>query len=475
MAISFYECIHEGLLKNRDRDLLVWPEPFLAARAYTGEAILNRISAIRSELSGAGLRQGQSVLLVMPVTFDLVCTLLAIMAMGAVPVLPPAASSVRSLLYLAIRGDINGVITQRKLPLPLSRLANRVGITLLSTEGIAPSSSWLPPQPVDPNQPALISHSSGSTGRAKPIRRSHRVLLAQHRALSDAFPPWPGQRDFPLFPNILLHNLATGTVSILPDLPNDITRMEPARIVEQILTQHVQTLTGNVYYVRKLLQYAEEHSLTFPDVRALGIGGSPVPEPLAHSLKKVFVRSAIYVIYGSSEAEPIAIRPVGPEHSTPCAGYAVGTIHPALRVRISTFGTLTISDGVSHEAGEIEVNGAHVATDGNDWLRTGDFGYLDKHKHIFLTGRKGNERIHRGIQHYQVEHVLLSVDGVERAAARSTEQGFTLYIEGSAEEATLWKTLEANFPGEIFIRLCFRKKLPVDARHHSKIRYDQLG
>lgn len=475
MVANFYDCIYERLLKSIDDELIVWPGQSAAGRSYTGEAILNRVAAIRTELSKTGVQPGQQVLLAIPVTFDLICTLLAIMAMGAIPVLPPAASSLRTLLSLMMRENMSAVITRRKPPFLLHWLAKRTGIVPFHIDSVvAPSSAWLPPQPVDPDQPALISHSSGSTGTPKSVRRSHRVLLAQHQALSTSFPPWPGQRDFPLFPNILLHNLAVGTISILPDLPGfAVTQMDPACIVRQLVEQRVQTLTGNVYYFQKLLQYLEKQSLTFPDVRAIGIGGSPVPESLAHSLKKSFAQADIYVIYGSSEAEPIAVRKTGPTPKKPRAGYAVGTIHPALHVQIQPVGVLIFSDGTSYNTGEIEVKGAHVATAGNEWFRTGDFGYFNAQQ-LFLTGRRGNERIHQGVQHYQVEHMLSAVNGVKRVAARSTESGFTVYIEGNPSKADLWKTLTENFPMGIVDRICFRKTLPVDARHQSKIRYDRL-
>lgn len=46
---------------------------------------------------------------------------------------------------------------------------------------------------------ALVSYSSGSTGNAKAVYRSHKVLLAQHEVLKEVFPSWPGQIDSPLF------------------------------------------------------------------------------------------------------------------------------------------------------------------------------------------------------------------------------------------------------------------------------------
>ena len=478
MTANYYELIHNQLIKQADSELVVWPckDPAKPATAYTGRAILDRVASIRAELARQNVQPGQPVMLAMPVSFDLICGLLAIMAHGAIPVLPPAAASLWTLFSVLRHGSIRAVFTQRQPARPVWWLLRLAGITPVCTENSTTvSGQWLPPQPVLADQPALISHSSGSTGKAKSIRRIHRVLLAQHQALDDAFPSWPGQRDFPLFPNILLHNLALGTVSILPDLPGfKLTPLEPDRIIQQLVDRHVQTMTGNVYYFQHLLRYLQTHPQAFPHVRAVGIGGSPVPEGLVHSLKQYFVQATIYIIYGSSEAEPIAVRAVGPEPPNPRAGYTVGVIQPSLQVNIHPIGTLSFADGTAQAVGEIAVQGPHVAVAGLDWLLTGDFGYLNEANELVLTGRRGNERVHQGVQHYQVEHVLAHVAGVERVAALATEQGFTVYIQGKAAETDLLIALSANFPEGLINHLYFRPTLPVDARHLSKIRYDQL-
>ena len=473
MLINFAACIYDKLLENFDRAVLVWP-----GQSYTGWEVLNRIGHIRHELTLRQVRPGEQVLLALPVSFDLICGLLAVMALGAIPVLPPAGTSPPALLALLRREGIRVVLLPKRLRFPLAWLIRGLGIRLVTPPVSGkietnPDPKVVPPLPVPPDQPALISHSSGSTGRPKAIRRSHRVLRAQHQALSAAFPPWPGQRDFPLFPNILLHNLAVGAVSILPDLPRfRLSELDPARIIRQLLEQRVQTLTGNVFYFRKLVAHLSQSPQTFPHVRALGIGGSPVPEGLIESLKLHFTGAAVYVIYGSSEAEPIAIRRADEQTPSPRLGYVVGPIHPAIQVEIRPLGTLVLPDGRTYPAGEIAVRGDHVVTTG-DWLPTGDFGYVDEASQLVLTGRKGNEQIHQGVQHYQIEHVLSAVAGVDRVAARAAATGFIVYVQGTADEAALRRLLDEQFPARICTRLVFRE-LPVDARHLSKIRYDQL-
>jgi acyl-CoA synthetase (AMP-forming)/AMP-acid ligase II len=186
------------------------------------------------------LQPGVKVLL--PVGTGLIFSLLAVMASGAVPVLPPAARP-SNLLRIIRKEKIRVVFTGKNLPFPIRWLAKALGLSLVNMNEMTNSSgAWLPPQQVPPDQPALITHSSGSTGSSKVIYRSHCVLTAQHLALKTAFPPRPEQHDFPLFPNILLHNLAVGTATVFPDLPGfSVLRMAPARIVGQILSNGIQT------------------------------------------------------------------------------------------------------------------------------------------------------------------------------------------------------------------------------------------
>jgi len=479
MPNNFFEYIHTTLLQYPNQELIIWPESFSAGsfQSYTGSTLLGRISAIRRALNQLNADNGSKILVAVPVGPSLVCTVLAIMGQGYVPVLPPAAASLFNLAQIIRREKIKGVITQTKPGFIFSLGAATFGVRLIHIDKIPHHSiECLPPQNVQPHQAGLITHSSGSTGKAKSIYRSHQVLQAQHLALKEVFPPWPGQRDYPLFPNVLLHNLAAGTVSILPDIPRlNVTHMAPGDIVRQMSNQRVQTLTGNVYYFTRLLQYLQQHPRALIHVRAVGIGGSPVPETLAHALRSCFPRADVYIIYGSSEAEPIAVRKVSSEPLNPRLGYGVGTFHPGIRWRITFGEQITIPNQVTYQSGEIEVSGSHVATAGNAlWFRTGDYGYVDAHNQLFLTGRKGNERIHQGVQHYQIEHVLVHVAGVGNVAARSLKNGFNVYVTGKAKAAAIRQALEEHFPAGIIQHVYFRDDLPVDSRHHSKIKYEHL-
>jgi acyl-CoA synthetase (AMP-forming)/AMP-acid ligase II len=329
---------------------------------------------------------------------------------------------------------------------------------------------------VPPEQPALVTHSSGSTGNAKAIYRSHKVLLSQHHVLRQVFPPLPNQVDFPLFPNILLHNLALGVTSVLPDIPHfKLKEMQPARIVDQLIHQRIETATGNVFYFDSIIKHLHKHAVTFPHVRAIGIGGSPVPDTLALALKKFFIEAAIYIIYGSSEAEPIAVRKIDDETIHPFAGYKVGDIVPQLQLEMVPLGEVIVGSK-KVTVGEIKVKGAHVATNNKDEaLHTGDFGYVDEKNQLYLTARKGNEKICGGYQHYQLEHLLTNDSRVEKVAAIAGDDGFVIYVQGNISKQEILNTLITYMPAQLVKSIHLRNDIPVDARHLSKILYHKVS
>jgi len=484
MSANFYAHIAVTLRAAPATALLTWPALTLAESGsdyvpptyHTGAEIAAAVAAMRKRLTAAGVQPGQRVLLLVPVSFELIGALLGGLAHGAVVVLPPVKSSPAQLLRLARRGQVAAVVLAQAPGFAMKLLGQLFGLKLVGANELTSHFPELPPAAVLPTQPALITHTSGSTGQPKQIVRTHAVLSAQHAVLKQIFPPWPGQRDFPLFPNVLLHNLASGAASILPKVPwGNFADFYPPLVVEQLRDFEVQTLTGNVFYFQKLLPELQRQPGGFPLVRALGVGGSPVPEWLGQALRAVFPRATIYVIYGSSEAEPIAVRPLTTRAESPALGYAVGPVHPSLELQLEALGELELPGGERRPVGEIRVRGPHVASPApGGWLRTGDFGYLAADGQLYLTGRAGNEALRHGVQHYQLEHVLQHLPDVVRVAARPVTAGFAVYVQGEATETAIRSALAAHFPAAVCADVHFRAELPVDHRHHSKIRYAEL-
>jgi acyl-coenzyme A synthetase/AMP-(fatty) acid ligase len=470
---NFFRRIHTSLHTNPEKVLLRW-----AGEDFTGFEILAQINQYRNALKIHHIQANQKILLAVPVSAAVIFMVLALIAHGAVPVFPPAKASSLQILQLFKKLNIRSIVLQ-KSKVWISFLLSLFGIKIIPIFGSRLLCGLcLPELPhesinVPPTQPALLTHTSGSTGKVKSITRSHAVLSAQHLALAQAFPAFEGQRDFPLFPNILLHNLSAGVLSVMPDIPQfQLKNLVPEKIIRQIESEVINTLTGNVFYFDRLLTYLQQNQQKITGVKAIGIGGSPVPECLLVQIKEYFVNAEVYVIYGSSEAEPIAIRQVK-KIELAYKGYCVGKVSPQIDLEIETQGRIKVGEK-HYSVGEIKVQGNHVALAGRKHLYTGDFGYLDDSGQLFLTGRKGNETLLKNIQHYQIEHTLCNLAGVSKVAAVARNQNFEVYIVSCLSEDILRATLDSRFPQDLISRFHFRAHLPMDNRHHSKILYNRL-
>jgi acyl-CoA synthetase (AMP-forming)/AMP-acid ligase II len=517
MHPNFAERLFAELRREPMREVLRWPaaRPGAAPVSVSSAALLARVQAWQRALAARGpVPVGAPVLLAHPGSPELVAALLAVLGLGAVPVLPPAGASARAIYRLlkaeGIRLAVVAPGTRRKL----GWLGRLLGCRCVAAPAplayeLAPGALATPIlRSVALEQPALISHSSGSaSGRPAAVRRSHRVLQAQHEALRRQFPPWAGQRDFPLFPNVILHNLAVGALSLVPDLPlGRLAQLDPARIVAQLAAERVETLTGNVFFFARLVAHLRLHPATFPGVRALGIGGSPVPESLLAAVQRHFPQAACHVIYGASEAEPIAVRTVAGPAPDPRRGYCVGQPHTGLEIRLRQpqpvwqpaappelvaaechyqaafrppFPATLDEEFPPYQSGEILVRGPHVALPAGPetWLTTGDFGYFDAAGQLWLTGRRGAARLVRGVGHYQLEHHLRHLPGITQVAAlpRADGAAFDVFFAGMTTAEGLRAATAAAFGPGLLGHVQQRERLPVDGRHFSKLRYDLIG
>jgi len=180
---------------------------------------------------------------------------------------------------------------------------------------------------------------------------------------------------------------------------------------------------------------------------------------------------------------------VAAEALDPRRGYCVGLPVAGLRVRLRQPApvwlpapTPSLAGGPAPEpavAGEILVAGPHVARPAGaaEYLATGDYGYFDAAGQLWLVGRRGAAGLVRGVGHYQLEHYLRQLPGVDQVAARPLASGgqFELFVVGSRPAAAVRAAVAEAFGEGLLGPVRYRPRLPVDGRHLSKIRYDLLG
>ncbi|MCM4156001.1 AMP-binding protein [Gramella sp. AN32] len=472
MASNFYSGIYHHLSENPDKVFLKWPAKSDTYSQFSGKAILEKVAFVCKALEDKKIRIDEKVFIGVPFSPELVFAVLGIMAYGAIPVLPPAATTKMELFKQLLQKKIK-VVYFKNPPIFIKLFLALFGIKAIFQSSNFKNITDFKPTLVSEDQAALISFSSGSTGKPRAVYRSHKILNSQHLALKKSFPPMPGQQDFPIFPNILLHNLSLGIATVIPEIPNfDIRLLEPQKVLKQIVDEDVDSLTGNVFYFKKLLKQLQHTGQILPGVKEIGIGGSPVPEYLPQLLKSYFVNAVIYIIYGSTQAEPIAVRTVR-EHKNPALGYFVGAVHPDIELWIDSSQKIKAGK-YKFPSGLIYVKGKHVVLEKDqEWLNTGDYGYLDRNSDLYLTGRQGNETQVQGYGHYQIENVLNSLPQIKQVAAIANTETFDIFYEGEVKPATIREKLKM-FPVSIIGSIKSIKEMPLDKRHHSKILYHNL-
>lgn len=156
--------------------------------------------------------------------------------------------------------------------------------------------------PVNPQQPAIISFTSGTTGQPKGVVRTHEYLWSLHEILvkygQDDQLDGP---DLTIFPNLALFHIGTGRGSLL--VPQSWSLSALRRMMELDRDLWPQSLSCGPAFLKRLLDYdALPQSL-----RHVHVGGALVECELLENAMKLLPRASIKQVYGGTEVEPIAI------------------------------------------------------------------------------------------------------------------------------------------------------------------------
>jgi len=432
-----------------------------------------RSQALAAYFTRAGIQSGHRVLLAVSVTLDLYTTMAALWRLGAVIVFPEPALGLTGLKHAVNIAQPDAIVTAGKfrflpwISKPVRQIKRK--ITLPKSYSAAAYENHIGA----PDDAALISFTSGSTGVPKAIIRSHKFLLAQNRCLT----PLIGQAasddvDLVTFPVFVIANLAMGLTSVLPNWPltqhatvtaEHISRLISAKKITRLLVPPV---------ICETISRAENP----PQLRAIFTGGGPVFPDLLSRLSQSYPKADIVSVYGSTEAEPIAHQHL---KDVPADAF------DKMRSGHGLFAGRPIDDiSIEIVDDEIIVTGEHVNqgymngvgdTDnklkrGADiWHRTGDAGHLDAQGNLWLRGRlsaKAGE-----FYPFEVEVAARQWEGVVQAALIPNSAPPMLALTGREPADGLWESQAAQFGKLKIIKL---DALPMDKRHRSKIDYTAL-
>lgn len=292
----------------------------------------------------------------------------------------------------------------------LEDLKKEIGFLQKAAAAAGETLPALEPDPADPEDPAVILFTSGTTGAPKGVALSHANLLAniaQVRRHIEFDPEWVFFNPLPIF-----HSLGLTGGVLLPILsghkavlhPNPLARKE---ILEQLDESDANVLVATDAFAKLYARAVKEGELD--TVRYAVLGGERVNEKTRELWDE---ESGAVVIegYGASEAGPvIAVNPPGDNRPG-----TVGSLLPGMEARLEPVEGL--EDGE-----ELHVRGPNVMLGYLDpdepgriehledgWFDTGDLAEIDEDGFVTITGR---------VKRFaKIGGEMVSLDRVERAA-----------------------------------------------------------
>ncbi len=261
----------------------------------------------------------------------------------------------------------------------------------------------------NPNDIALILHTSGTTSKPKRVPLSHKNINISINNISNTYQLTSGDISLCIMPLFHIHGLVASTLStlstggtiILPEKFNALNFWEIIKSYEVTWLSAVPAIHQTALTRIKNNSNTKEYTKTLRFIRSCSSPLSPQTMLEMENILNIPVLEA----YGMTEAaHQMSSNPLEPGKRVP------GSVGKGTNVDIS----IMDSEGnmlSNYEQGEIVIKGdnvingyednpeANASSFSNGWFRTGDEGIIDNEGYIKIVGRikelinKGGEKI----------------------------------------------------------------------------------
>ncbi|MCB0937096.1 MAG: AMP-binding protein [Mycobacterium sp.] len=381
------------------------------------------------------------------------------------------------------------------------------------------------PPHVGPDDPCAVLYTTGSTGPAKPSLYLHRNFCQVFRNAHHSW-RWDPDNEVPVdmavFPAFLFIPISAGGTMVVP--PIDFARQSPAQVDSAALIQVINDCKVGSFFaapvlIENLAREALARNLTMPSLKRVIGAGAPIAGPVERMMSAVMASDGeVAANYGATEAMP-STELGSREHldglwnlTEQGAGVCVGYALPGVELKIIDIvdGPIESIEETSElptgQVGEILVRGKHVSPEyyldpqstrknkvpdpQGDWHRFGDVGYLDAQDRLWVCGRVSQRVRAQGgnVFPLQVEplfdaHPMVRRSGLVGVPGPAGEQPvLCVEVEPDVDNDDLpglrreLLTLAADsYIANNIHAILFKRRLPVDPRHNSKIERPQLA
>ena len=374
---------------------------------------------------------------------------------------------------------------------------------------------------VDPNDMAAILFTSGSTGAPKGVVYRHRHFNAQVQMLKKSFDIQPGEVSLPTFPPFALFDPALGMTTVVPIMdPTRPADADPEKLIAAMDRFKVTNVFGSPALLDTLSRYCVDKRIRIESVTRVISAGAAVPIRTIRRMQQSLYQDAeIHTPYGATECLPVSsisgseLNDKMVDRIESGDGVCVGRpIEPndVKIIKISDMAFNHLSETTEMPfgmPGEIVVTGPSCtesywqrenATDmakmvddlGKTWHRMGDVGVMDGQGRLWYCGRV-SQRVDTGkdvLYPDQCEAIFNQhPDLVRSAVVGAGERGrqtpvLCIEVKGKLSPVDtervhfdLLQLAQAHSITREIRTVLFHPGFPVDIRHNSKIRREDLA
>jgi acyl-CoA synthetase (AMP-forming)/AMP-acid ligase II/acyl carrier protein len=405
--------------------------------SITYRKLLSQTNSIVTSLSEIGVRRNHRVAMLLPNGIEATVAFIAVSCCAIGVPLNPAyqENELESYLsdlgaeWLMIQAGTNSraesVAQRQRIGLieVLTAKERDQLFTLKAAVCVSSTSQTL----LQPENVALILHTSGTTAKPKRVPLTHKNLCTSAFSVRDSLALTSDDRCLGAMPWFHIHGLIGGLLSSLAAGASFVAAPNfDARCFLGWMDEFEPTwFTAVPAMHQALLRLARERSDTINPgrLRLIRSSSAPLPGKLMAEMEEVF-KAPVIEAYGMTEAaHQITSNPLPPLRRK------VGSVGIPTRTEVAIMDDAG-SFVTGERTGEIVIRGSSVTAGyepiGTEdesfkegWFRTGDLGYFDCDGYLFLAGRR-KEIINRGgekISPFEIDQALLNHPDVVQAVA----------------------------------------------------------
>ncbi len=398
--------------------------PDLSGGWWRAEAFDEATRGVAVRLRRAGLRPGDRVLWSTSSSVAALCAHVGALRAGMVVVPANPAFLRRELVHIVDDVRPAAAVVERPDQAEWIRTASPQALvtgTDVDLPEVDPRGAG--PDPLDaaePDAPALIVYTSGTTGPPKGAVLTHRNLLAGAESLRIAWRWSPDDRLIHCLPVFHVHGLCVGVYGTLLAGASMILQpgFDPESVADAATAGAATMFFGVPTMYHRLVSSGRASDLK--GLR-LCVSGSAALSPELNAAASAAVGSAVLERYGMTETLLLSSNPYEGERRPGTVGFPL----PGVDIQFGE-GNEVLVRGPNVFGGYWERPAANadaflLAEDGPNWFRAGDIG-TDDGGYLVIRGRSKELIISGGMNVYpaEIEAVLSSHPGVAEVAVTGT-------------------------------------------------------